>query len=174
VHLGQRAPDALGRGRDHLDVEAGARLEVVDDRRPGRIVHRHDQGLSDASDRHDQLFLGESRIDECPQRQVEHDRVEVEEVDVKLLAEGPPHLLLGHVAKAHDHFADRLLPAALLREGGLELFRGYRLGLDEELAEPRAAPVTVEDRQELAARDDLLGDEDLAQQHVFLRLALNP
>src|SRR5207245_4007355 len=72
-----------------------------------------------------------------------------------------------------DDLAERLLPALLLGERGLELFRRNRLRLDEQLAEPRAAPVAIEDRQELVARDHLLGDEDLAEQHVRLRLTLH-
>ncbi len=68
--------------------------------------------------------------------------------------------------------AERLLPAALLGEGHLELGGRDRLRLDQELAELRAPPVAVEDRQELAARDHLLGDEDVAEEHVRLRLAL--
>src|SRR5207249_11881845 len=68
-------------GGDHRDVEPRARLEVVDDRGPRRIVHRHDQGVADARDRDDLALLGESWIDERSERQVEHDRVEVEVVD---------------------------------------------------------------------------------------------
>src|SRR5262249_62318075 len=54
----------------------------------------------------------------------------------------------------------------------LQLARRDRARLDQELAELGAATMAIEDRQELAARDNLLRDEDLAEQHVGRRLAL--
>jgi len=54
-----------------------------------------------------------------------------------------------------------------------ELLGGQGLRLDQELAELRAPAVALENRQELAPRDDLLRDEDVAEQHVGLRLALH-
>src|SRR5439155_21028254 len=141
--------------------------------RPRRVVHRDDQGLADPRDRDDEALLREPRVNQRAQRPVQNDRGEVEEIDVELEAQRPPHLLLGDKLQSDDDLAEGLLPSPLLGEGRRELLRREQMSLDQELAELRPAPVALEDRLELAARDDLLGDEDVAERQVGLGLALH-
>ena len=78
----------------------------MDDGRPRRIVHRHDQRVADARDRHDERAPREAWVDERVEGSVQPDRVQVEEVDVQLQAERLPHLLLGDVLQPDDDLAE--------------------------------------------------------------------
>src|SRR3989441_2890327 len=173
VHLAPRPPHACPAGRDDLDLETRARLEVVDDRCPRRIVHGDDQRLADARDRDDEALRGESWIDQWSQRHVQSDRGEVEEIDVELEAQHPPQLLFGDERQSDDRFPARLLPAPLLGESRRELLGGERVRLHQELPQLRAAPVALENRHELAPRQYFLRDEDVAERHIGFRLALH-
>ena len=169
----ERPHDADPGGRDDLDLEARARLEVVDDRCPRRIVHGDDQRLADERDRDDEALRGEPWIDQWSQRHVQSDRGEVEEIDVELQAQRPPQLLFGDELQSDDRFPERLLPEPLLGESCRELLGGERVRLHQELAQLRAAPVPLEHRHELAPRQYFLRDEDVAERHVGFRLALH-
>ena len=168
IHGHERSPDARPGRRDDLDLAARAGLEVIDDRGPRGVVHRHDQRAADARDRDDQIFPGKPRIDQRAQRSVRLDRVEIEEVDVELQTQGLTQLLLGRVLQADDRLTQRLFPAPLLGERRRELLGGEDPRLDQELAELGLALVALQDREELAPRDDPLGHEDVAERRVAL------
>ena len=107
-------------------------------------------------------------VDEVPQRGIDDNRIEHEELDVQLSAERFAHALLGHQPEPDQHLAERLTRAALLGQRGLELLRTQLAASEEEIAELAAAPVALENRHQLIPRDDVLGDEDMSQGGISL------
>src|SRR4030095_3348390 len=98
-----------------------------------------------------------------PQRGVDDDRVEIEEANVELTAQGQPQPLLADHVQTHQRGAQLLTAAPLLGERGLELLLADLAALDEQIAQPGAASVALEDRDELVAADQALGNEDVAE-----------
>ncbi len=132
-----------------------------------------DEEVADPGQRHRAVLHRELLVHEVAQRRVDDDRVEAEEPDVELAAEGHPQPLLGDEAQPDQHLAQGLPRAPLLSQGRLVVGRAQVAGLEQDVAELAAAPVTLENRQELVARDDLLRHEDVAERSVALARALH-
>ena len=87
---------------------------------------------------------------------------------MELKAQRLPELLLGDEPEPYHDLADRLLPSPLLGQGRRELLGGERPGLDQQITDLGAPLVALEHRRELAAGDDSLADQDVAEGHIGL------
>ncbi len=168
----ERLPDAAGRGRDDLDVEAGPGPQIVHDARLGRVVHGHHQSGAHPRQRHHAVLHRKARVDEVLEARIQRDLVQVEELDVELHAEGAADLLFGGVAEPDERLAHGQAGALLLGQGQHELIPGDAPGVDEDVAQARAAPVELHHHLELSSRDDLAGHEEMPEQDIALEPGL--
>src|SRR5262249_51856112 len=169
-----RSHELLRDGGYDLDLQAEVRFELFDQGHLRWVVHGDDQNLAEAEQWHDQVPGRELLGNDTGKLLVDGDLVEVEEVHVQLRAQRVSHRDLVDVAERDERLAQGHALAPLVGERLLELRRSDASGLDEDRAQPRALAVPRQHRVELLARDELFGEQHLAEWHVGARHRLQP